>query len=119
MDENNSENNTGNNTGLDKSLKAALCYAVGWLTGLVFLLIEKEDQEIRFHAMQSIIVFGALNLLVIILDASLVGDPLIPLISLASLVLWVLLIIKAYQGEHYKLPYAGDLAEKWLPQIKL
>lgn len=110
---------TEKTTGLNKNVAATLCYVFGWISGLIFLLIEKQDQEVRFHAVQSIIVFGALHLLSIILDASLIGIPLIPLIYLASLVLWILLIIKAYQGEQYKLPFAGDLAEKWLPQIKL
>lgn len=110
---------TEKTTGLSKNMAATLCYVFGWISGLIFLLIEKQDQEVRFHAVQSIIVFGALHLLSIILDASLIGIPLIPLIYLASLVLWILLIIKAYQGEQYKLPFAGDLAEKWLPQIKL
>ena len=52
--------------GLDQNLAGALTYAVGWVSGLVFLLSEKENKFVRFHAMQSIITFGFLNILVII-----------------------------------------------------
>ena len=46
-------------TNLDPKVAGALCYAFGWITGLVFFLIEKNDDFVRFHAMQSIILFGA------------------------------------------------------------
>jgi hypothetical protein len=45
-------------TGLEPNVAGLLCYLVGWITGLVFILIEKENQFVRFHAMQSIIIFG-------------------------------------------------------------
>jgi len=106
-------------TGLDKNVVTGLCYILGWVSGLVFLLIEKEDQDIRFHAMQSIVVFGSLSLLHLVLSISLIGLPLLPLLMIIGLVLWILLMIKGFQGEKYKLPFAGDLAEKWLRQIKI
>ncbi|PHZ85700.1 DUF4870 domain-containing protein [Paremcibacter congregatus] len=105
-------------TGLDKNVASGLCYVLCWISGLVFFLLEKEDQDVRFHAMQSIIVFGGLNILNILLSISLIGLPLVPLVMIVWVVLWVLLIIKGFQGEHYKLPYVGDLAEKWAAQIK-
>jgi len=105
-------------TGLEKNVAAGVCYVFGWVSGLIFLLIEKEDQDVRFHALQSIVVFGGLSLLNLALSISLVGIPLIPLVMIIGLVLWILLIIKGFQGEQYKLPFAGDLAEKWLGQIK-
>jgi len=110
---------TNNTTGLDKNIAAGLCYVFGWVTGLIFLLIEKEDQDVRFHAMQSIIVFGGISLLHIIFSVSLIGLPLIPLLFIIGVVLWLLLMIKGFQGEKYKLPYVGDLAEKWLMQVKI
>ena len=100
-------------TGLEKNIAAGLCYILGWLTGLIFFLIEKEDKDIRFHAMQSIIVFVGLNILQVVLTISIVGIPLIPVVGIVGLVLWILLMIKGFQGEKYKLPFAGDLAEKW------
>lgn len=106
-------------TGLDKNIASGLCYVFGWVSGLIFLLIEKEDKEIRFHAMQSIVVFGGLNIAQIVLSISVIGLPLIPLVGVIGLVLWILLMVKSFQGEQYKLPYAGDLAEKWASDVKL
>lgn len=101
-------------TGLPKNTAAALSYVLGWLTGIVFLLIEK-DPFVRFHAMQSIIVFGALTVLMFI---PVIGWMLSPLLWIVGFVLWLVLIFKAYQGEEFKLPFVGDFAKKQLPRIK-
>jgi len=101
-------------TGLPRNTAAALSYGLGWLTGIVFLLIEK-DSFVRFHAMQSVITFGILNLVIFV---PLVGWLLSPLIGIAGFVLWLVLIYKAYQGEEFKLPVIGELAEKQLKRIK-
>jgi len=105
-------------TGLDNNVASGLCYILGWITGLIFFLLEKEDQDVRFHAMQSIVVFGGISLLQVALTISIIGTPLIPLVAIIGFVLWILLMIKGFQGERYKLPVAGDLAEKWASQIK-
>lgn len=105
-------------TGLEQNVATGLCYVFGWISGIIFLLVEKEDKHVRFHAMQSMIVFGGLNILQIILSISLIGIPLIPIVMIVMFILWILLIIKGFQGENYKLPFAGDLAEKWLGQVK-
>lgn len=76
-------------------------------------MIEKENKFVRFHAMQSIIVFGVLSVASIVLGwIPLLNVVIVPLISVLGLVLWIVLMVKAYQGEKYKLPWAGDLAEK-------
>ena len=100
-------------TGIQPQVAALLSYGVGWITGLIFYLIEKENKFVRFHAFQSIVVFGTLNLLTIALTLiPVIGWTLIPVVYLVQLVLWIVLMIKAYQGEKFKLPVAGDLAEK-------
>jgi len=97
--------NVKTSTGLDENVASLLCYLGGWITGLIFFLIEKDNKTVRFHAMQSLITFGAVNVLIFI--------PLVGLIvGLVSLILWILLMIKAYQGEKFKLPLVGDIAEK-------
>ena len=97
-------------TGLAENVAGLLCYVLGWISGLVFLLIEKDNKFVRFHSRQSIIVFGILSLASIILSW-------IPFVGLViwvlGLVLWIVLMVKAFQGELYKLPWAGNLAEKW------
>jgi len=93
-------------TGLEENVAGLLCYVLGWITGLIFFLIEKDNKFVKFHAMQSIITFGACTILSFI--------PVINwFIGIIALVLWILLMIKAYQGIKFKLPVIGDLAEKW------
>ena len=110
---------SNSSTGLDKNVAAGLCYVLGWVTGLIFFLIEKEDQDIRFHAMQSIIVFAGLSIVNMVLAATIFLAVLIPIVGIVMFVLWLLLVIKGFQGEKFKLPIAGDLAEKWSSQIKV
>nr|WP_078551807.1 DUF4870 domain-containing protein [Bacillus alkalicellulosilyticus] len=105
-------------TGLDENIGGLLAYVLGFVSGIVFLLIEKENQFIRFHALQSIIVFGSLAIVNFVLGfipiVSLLSGIIIPLIIF---VLWVVLIFKAYKGEKYKLPIAGDIAEQQLAKL--
>lgn len=98
-------------TGLEPNVAGLLCYALGWVTGIVFLLLEKEDRFVRFHALQSIAVFLPLTVLMAILGA--VFWPLQVIVSLATFALWIVLMIKALQGERFKLPWAGDFAERY------
>lgn len=101
-------------TGLPKNTAAALSYVLGWITGIVFLLIEK-DKFVRFHAAQSVVVFGILTVLVLIPG---IGWVIAPLAWIVGFVLWLVLIFKAYQGEEFKLPWIGDLAKKLLGKVK-
>jgi len=97
-------------TGLTENVAGLLCYVVGWVSGLIFLLIEPENKFVRFHAFQSIIVFGAISVAEMIFFWVYILNVIIWLFGLA---LWVALMIIAYQGRKYKLPWAGNLAEKW------
>src|SRR5882762_117811 len=94
--------------GLAENVAGLLCYAVGWVTGIIFLLIDKRP-FVKFHAAQSIVVFGGLTILRIGLGMIFSFGGLFSLglwaaISLMGLVLWILLMIKAYQHELFKLP---------------
>ena len=108
---------SGSTTSLQPNIAGLLCYVAGWISGLVFYLIEKENKLVRFHAMQSIITFGGLTVFWIVLGVlSSIFWPFWILygpIWILSVVLWVVLMIKAYQGEKYKLPKIGDVAEKY------
>jgi uncharacterized membrane protein len=124
----NDQNQSGKtSSGLDANLAGLLCYLFGWVSGLIFFLIEKDNKFVRFHAMQSILLNVALIALYVvsgILTAILffvpvLGKMLIGLIGiimaiapLAFLGLAILLMVKAYQGEKFKLPIIGDMAEK-------
>jgi len=99
--------------GIQANVAASLSYLLGFVTGIIFYLVEKENKFVRFHAMQSFIVFGFFFVLVMILSfIPFVGQVLTSFVGIISLVLWIILMIKAYQGEHFKLPIAGDIAEK-------
>lgn len=105
--------------GLAENVAGLLCYVVGWVTGIIFLLIDKRP-FVKFHAAQSIVVFGGLTVLRIGLGMTLATGGLfgfglwgiiITLINLATLVLWILLMLKAYQHELFKVPIAAGIAE--------
>ena len=101
-------------TGMTQNVAGLLCYLAGWITGLIFFLIEKENRFVRFHAMQSIMTFGGLTVLFIVLgNIPIIGwMVLTPVLAILQVILWVLLMVKAYQGQMFKLPVIGDLAEK-------
>jgi len=105
--------------GLAENVAGLLCYVVGWVSGIIFLLIDKRP-FVKFHAAQSIVVFGGLTVLRIGLGMMLATGGLFGfglwgmmlwLISLATLVLWILLMLKAYQHELFKVPIAAGIAE--------
>ena len=95
------------------NVAAALCYSLGWVTGLLFFATEPQNRFVRFHAMQSMLVFGAAcMLLVLCLSIPFLGWILSIFVFYGSAVVWLLLMFKAYQGERFKLPVAGDMAER-------
>jgi uncharacterized membrane protein len=107
-------------TGLEPNIAGALSYLCGWVTGLIFYLMEKENNFVRFHAMQSIIWSAGFTVL-FIACAVLSNIPVIgwlfwiigyPIVGIAYFVSWILLMIKAYQGERYHFPVVGEMAEK-------
>lgn len=113
------EEKTNVTTKENQNLMAALSYLLGPITGIIFLLLEKENKFVRFHAMQSTITFGGLFVVNIILGIiPILGWIVSTLLSLVALILWIVLMIKAFQGEYYKLPYIGDLAEQQMGKIK-
>jgi len=100
-------------TGLAENVAGLLCYVLGWISGIVFILIEPENKFVRFHAMQSIIVFGVLTIASLILGwIPFIGVFFAWVISILSFILWIVLMVKAVQGTRFKLPWAGDFAEK-------
>lgn len=109
-------------TGLEENIAGLLCYLVIFITGIVFLLIEKENKFVRFHAMQSTVTFLSLTVLAWIIGfiatVFWILGPLFSLIEmiiwLLGLILWLVGMIKAYQGELYKFPIFGDIAESML-----
>jgi uncharacterized membrane protein len=120
-------------TGLDENVAALLSYVFGWVSGLIFFLIEKESRLVRFHAMQSIllnvlaiiiyIVLWVVSLVIWVITSQLPGilGGLINIvlmlfwlvIGLGILIAWIMCLIKAYQSQYFKLPVIGNFAEKF------
>jgi len=100
---------------LSQNIEGVLCYVFGWVTGIVFLVLEQKNQWVRFHAAQSIVVFAPLCILTAIFGwIPFVGWVVSTIIWIFGFILWLLLMYKAYQGERYKLPIAGNIAESML-----
>lgn len=96
-------------TGLDENVAGFLCYLLGFITGIVFLVVEKKSSFVKFHAKQSTITFLILFVVSLILG----WIPIIGfLVLILSLILWLLLMVKALRGERYRLPVIGSLAEE-------
>jgi uncharacterized membrane protein len=111
-------------TGLSENIAGMFCYLFGWVTGLIFYFTDKRPY-VRFHAAQSIVVFGALHIISYILGMSFGlsmltggwtgfsgGLLLLHLLHLGTFILWILLMVKAYQGERFRVAIAADLADK-------
>src|SRR5215813_11825637 len=98
--------------GLADNVAGLLCYAVGWLTGLIFLLIDKRPW-VKFQAAQSIAVFGGLTIIRIglVFIGHFIGWAIFGLIGLVGFVLWIFLMVKAYQHENVRIPIAADIAD--------
>lgn len=110
--------------GLDGNITALLGYII-WIIALVLIFIEKENKFVRFHAFQSVIY--AVTVIAIIFALAIVtgiltfvSTTLASLFSLLYILVWlaalggiILLCVKAYQGEMFKLPVIGDMADKW------
>jgi len=101
---------------LEENVASMLCYIGTWVTGLIFLLMEKKNKTVKFHAWQSLLTF--IGVFVIYFVLNVIGWFLwfmwwiSALFGLLVFVLWLILVIKAYQGEKFKLPVIGDIAEK-------
>jgi len=99
-------------TGLDENVAGFLCYLLGFITGIVFLVVEKKSRFVRFHAMQSTITFLGLFVISLVLGFIPIIGLLVFPIWILTLILWFLLMIKALQGKRYSLPVVGKMAEE-------
>ena len=120
-------------TGLDENVAALLSYLFGWVSGLIFFLLEKDSRLVRFHAMQSILLNAAgavvgfvlwIGTFIIAVIGSMLADSLGALLWILAMLLFaafglalfvaaILCLVKAYQGQYFKLPVIGNFAEKF------
>jgi uncharacterized membrane protein len=111
-------------TGVEPRLAAVLCYSAWWISGLIFLIIEQKHRAVRFHAAQSLVLFGGLSLVIGLLSAGSVGmlvvsaaafqaaRLLVYVVWIGAVAVWMLLMLKTFQGETWRVPFASDLAAR-------
>jgi uncharacterized membrane protein len=111
-------------TGVDARVSALLCYIAWWLSGLIFLVIEQRHRGVRFHAAQSMVLFGGLSIVMALLSAMSVAMLLISgeafavvrllaeLVWLLSVIIWLVVMIKTFNGDSVRIPGAAGLAAR-------
>jgi len=114
-------------TGLDANIAAALSYFFGLLSGALFFAMENESRFVKFHAMQSMLVSVAAIAVYIVYTivfmilwrlpfigwiAGIFGSLGWLVLALAFLGVWLYCMFRAFQGERFKLPFIGEVAEK-------
>jgi uncharacterized membrane protein len=104
-------------SGLQENVAGLLCYLLGWVTGIIFLLIDKRP-FVRFHAAQSIVVFGGLSVIHAVLSFAFLGSGMwglwfmiVRIVDLLGLILWIVLMVQAYQGKMFEVPIAAGIAK--------
>jgi uncharacterized membrane protein len=108
------DNTSSTSTGLQENVAGLLCYVFGWITGIIFLIIEPKNKFVRFHAFQSIIVFGILTIASMIFGwIPFINIAIGTIIGVIGFICWIVGIVTASQGKKYKFPFAGNYAEKW------
>ncbi len=101
---------------MEENIESMLCYIGTWVTGIIFIALEKENKIVKFHAWQSFITFIGVFVVYFVIFFLTWFVPFMWILSmlfgLLVVILWIILVIKAYQGEKFKLPIVGDIAEK-------
>jgi uncharacterized membrane protein len=106
------------NLGTTENVAGLLAYILMWLTGIIFLLTEKENEFVRFHAMQSIVVFVPLTIASLIVGfLPVIGGLVSVLLQIGTIIIWLFLMFQAFQNKRYKVPFAGDFAETQLKNM--
>ena len=100
-------------TGLDPKVAGLLCYLGVFVTGIIFLVVEKQSRFVKLHAMQSIVVFAILTVANLVFGMiPLIGWLFNLLLAPLSFVLWIALMLLALQGKYFKIPVIGDWIEE-------
>jgi uncharacterized membrane protein len=115
--------NRASTTGIDARVAAILCYSLWWATGLLFLILERRDRSVRFHAAQSLVLFGVVSAVLTIVGALsavalVLSNPLYQIVQAAAngvwvgaAVLWLVLVLRAWRGETWRVPLFATLAD--------
>ena len=104
--------------GTTQNIAGLLTYILFWASGIVFLLVEKDNKFVRFHAMQSIVIFVPLTVASVVAGfLPVFGGLVVVLVNIAIIGIWLLMMFQAFQNKWYKFPYAGEYAETQLKNM--
>nr|WP_321496381.1 DUF4870 domain-containing protein [uncultured Methanolobus sp.] len=99
--------------GVSENIAGVIAYILGFITGILLLIIEKENSFVRFHAAQSTVLSGILFILGIILGfIPIIGWLIALFLPFVAIILWLFLIYMAFSGKMYRLPVLADFADK-------
>jgi uncharacterized membrane protein len=108
---------TKSSTGLQTNVAGLLCYLGAWVAGIIFLIIEKEDKIVRFHAVQSILMFGCITIVLILFSIISIFVNFFVYLNILFWLVWVGLLIymmiMTYQGKIIELPVISQYAKKY------
>jgi len=105
--------------GTNKKTYSILAYLVGWITGLIFLFVGKDDPDVKWNAANSIVVFGGLQIIIIVLGFIPVVNILTVILGLAAFVYWVIFLIQGLQGtgQRIQAPLIGGFINPYVDQL--
>ena len=100
--------------GLPENIVAALSYAVGWLSGIFFLLLERNNKFVRFHAMQSVLLFMPIVIFLFLVGwIPYIGWLIADGAGMTAMLILVIMMYMAYRGSKLKIPIIGKIAYKY------
>jgi uncharacterized membrane protein len=111
-------------TGVEARLSALLCYTAWWLSALVFLVLEQQNRSVRFHAAQSMLLFGGLSVVIGLLTALSIAmlvvssgafqavRLLVYLVWIVAVGIWLVLMLRTFQGETWRVPVVAEFADR-------
>ena len=98
---------------MNENIAAPIAYMFGWLSGLILFLVEKESRFVRFHALQSLLFFGGMSLILGVLGRiPVVGWVFAIIGGILAFGFWIIGMVNAYRGELYRFPIVGDFAAR-------
>jgi uncharacterized membrane protein len=93
--------------GSNKKTYTILAYLLGWLTGLIFLFVGKDDPDVKWNAANSVVFFGGLSVINIVLSLIPVVNVLTVVVLIVGFIFWVMIMIQALQGTGQRIPVPG------------
>jgi uncharacterized membrane protein len=105
--------------GSNKKTYTILAYALGWLGGLIFLFVGKDDPDVKWNAAQSIVVFGGLTIVIIVLGFIPFINLLVIPLWIIGFIYWVIFLVQSLQGngERIPAPVIGSAISPFVAQV--